>query len=200
MMSNKLNIFPFKTKVSAAEREGLLNQHPFLLWFTGLSGSGKSTLATELEAQLHHKGYLTYLLDGDNVRAGLNKGLGFSEADRSENIRRIAEVSKLMLDAGVIVLSAFVSPLKENRDMVREIVGEEQFLEVFINCSLEECERRDVKGLYKQARAGLVKNFTGIDAPFEKPTDPFIAIETDKLTIEEGIAALLTKLYATHKI
>ena len=199
-MKKGRNIFPFKTQVSNTDRNKLLNQQPFLLWFTGLSGSGKSTIATNLELQLFEKGYLTYLLDGDNVRSGINKGLGFSEADRKENIRRMAEVSKLMLDTGVVVLSAFVSPLKENRDLVREIVGEEYFLEVFVNCALEVCEQRDTKGLYKQARAGLIKNFTGIGAPFEKPTNPFIELHTDNMPIETGVNQLLDKLYSRDLI
>jgi adenylylsulfate kinase len=185
------NIYPIKTKVSAKQRENLLNQKPGLIWFTGLSGSGKSTLAVQLEAHLHALGFKTYLLDGDNIRSGLNKDIDFSETGRVENIRRIAEVSKLMLDAGLVVLSAFISPFEADRNQVRAIVGHENYTEVFVNAPLEVCEQRDVKGLYKKARAGEVRNFTGIDSPYEIPQKPDITIFTNEMSVEESMEKLL---------
>lgn len=185
------HIYPIKTKVSREDRERLLKQRAQLIWFTGLSGSGKSTLAVQLEAQLHAAGYKTYLLDGDNVRSGLNRDLDFTDAGRVENIRRIGEVSKLMLDAGVVVLSAFISPFEADREQVKSIVGAEQYCEVFVDAPLEVCEQRDVKGLYKKARGGEVKNFTGIDSPYERPPAPDVHIATDKLTVEEALQKLL---------
>jgi adenylyl-sulfate kinase len=169
----------------------LLNQHPRLIWFTGLSGSGKSTLAVQLEAQLYTLGFKTYLLDGDNIRAGLNKDLSFTEEGRVENIRRIGEVSKLMLDAGLVVLSAFISPFEADRRQVERIVGKENYIEVFVNAPIEVCEQRDVKGLYKKARAGEVKNFTGIDSPYEAPENPDITIHTHQMSLEQSIAELM---------
>lgn len=168
-----------------------MNQRPKLIWFTGLSGSGKSTLAVQLEAALHAKGFKTYLLDGDNIRSGLNKDLSFTDEARVENIRRISEVCKLFLDAGVVLLSAFISPFQADRDQVRSIVGEDNYIEVFVDAPLEVCEQRDVKGLYKKARAGEVKNFTGISSPYEKPSNPDVVIATDKLNVEESIEALI---------
>jgi adenylyl-sulfate kinase len=168
-----------------------MNQRATLIWFTGLSGSGKSTLAVQLEAQLHGLGYKTYLLDGDNIRAGLNKDLSFTDEGRIENIRRIGEVSKLLLDAGVVVLSAFISPFQADRQQVKEIVGGENYIEVFVDAPLEVCEQRDVKGLYKKARAGEVKNFTGIDSPYEAPTQADVIIETGNLSIDESIGKLM---------
>lgn len=185
------NLYPIKTKVSLAQRNELLQQRPKLLWFTGLSGSGKSTLAVQLEAQLYALGYKTYLLDGDNIRTGLNKDLSFSDADRVENIRRLGEVSKLMVDAGLVVLSAFISPFEADRQQVKNIVGSENYLEIFVDTPLEICEQRDVKGLYKKARAGEVKNFTGIDSPYEKPKQPDIAIKTAEMTLDESVAKLM---------
>jgi adenylylsulfate kinase len=185
------NIYPIQTKVSTEQRQQLLKQKTKLIWFTGLSGSGKSTLAVQLEAYLHDKGFATYLLDGDNIRSGLNKDLSFTEEGRVENIRRIGEVSKLMLDAGLVVLSAFISPFKEDREQVRKIVGAENYIEVFVDTPLEVCEQRDVKGLYKRARAGEVKNFTGIDSPYEIPENPDVIIKTAEQTIEESIEVLL---------
>lgn len=184
-------IYPIKTKVSSVQREELLNQRTALIWFTGLSGSGKSTLAVQLEAQLHAHGFKTYLLDGDNIRAGLNKDLGFTDEDRVENIRRIGEVAKLMLDAGVVVLSAFISPFKSDRAQVKEIIGPENYIEVFVDAPLEICEQRDVKGLYKKARAGEVKNFTGIDSPYETPDAPDIVIPTGTLSVDKSIDRLM---------
>jgi len=184
-------IYPIKTKVSAAERQRLMNQKPKLIWFTGLSGSGKSTLAVQLEASLHAQGFKTYLLDGDNIRSGLNKDLSFTDAARVENIRRIAEVSKLFLDAGVVLLSAFISPFQADREQVRAIVGKDNYIEVFVDAPLDVCEQRDVKGLYKKARAGEVQNFTGISSPYERPARPDVVIATDRLSVEESLEALM---------
>lgn len=184
-------IYPIQTKVSKVQREGLLGQRARLIWFTGLSGSGKSTLAVQLEAQLHAQGLKTYLLDGDNIRTGLNSDLEFTEEGRIENIRRIGEVSKLLLDAGIVVLSAFISPFKVDRDRVRELVGAENYIEVFVDAPMELCEQRDVKGLYKKARSGEVKNFTGIHARYEAPENPDIRIPTDSLSVEESIERLV---------
>jgi adenylylsulfate kinase len=192
MSSSEVNhIYPIKTKVSKSQREDLLNQRATLIWFTGLSGSGKSTLAVQLEAQLHARGFKTYLLDGDNIRAGINKDLSFTDEGRIENIRRIGEVAKLMLDAGVVVLSAFISPFKVDRDQVKAIVGAENYIEVFVDAPIEVCEQRDVKGLYKKARAGEVKNFTGIDSPYEAPDSPDVIIPTGRLSVDESIAKLM---------
>ena len=169
----------------------MMNQRPKLIWFTGLSGSGKSTLAVQLEAALHAKGFKTYLLDGDNIRSGLNKDLSFTDEARVENIRRISEVCKLFLDSGVVLLSAFISPFQADREQVRSIVGAENYIEVFVDAPLEVCEQRDVKGLYKKARAGEVKNFTGISSPYEKPQHPDVVIATDKLSVEEAMEVLM---------
>jgi adenylylsulfate kinase len=184
-------LYPIQTKVSFDQRQKLLNQRPRLIWFTGLSGSGKSTLAVQLEAQLFAQGFKTYLLDGDNIRTGLNRDLSFTEEGRVENIRRIGEVSKLFLDAGVIVLSAFISPFNADREQVKKIVGEDNFIEVFVNAPLEVCEQRDVKGLYKKARAGEVKNFTGIDSPYEAPVNPDVIINTHESSVEDSLISLL---------
>lgn len=173
--------------------------HPsFVLWFTGLSGSGKSTIANAVEQELFKMGLRTYSLDGDNIRTGINKGLSFTEEDRHENLRRIAEVAKLFVDAGIIVIGAFVSPLEKDRELVKNIVGKGDFIEIFVNTSLEECERRDVKGLYKKARAGEIKNFTGIDAPYEHPLNPDVLIETEKESIEDAIKKVVT--FVEHKL
>ncbi len=185
------NIYPIQTRVSLEQRQQLRKQKAKLIWFTGLSGSGKSTLAVQLEAQLHTKGYATYLLDGDNIRMGLNKDLSFTDDARVENIRRIGEVSKLMLDAGMIVLSAFISPFKADRDQVKGIVGAENYIEVFVDTPLEICEQRDVKGLYKRARAGEVKNFTGIDSPYQRPENPDLTIPTHQMSVDESLTLLL---------
>jgi adenylylsulfate kinase len=187
-------IYPIKTKVSAEERQRLLNQKPKLIWFTGLSGSGKSTLAVQLEAALHAQGFKTYLLDGDNIRSGLNKDLAFTDEARVENIRRISEVCKLFLDAGVVLLSAFISPFQADREQVKSIVGDENYIEVFVDAPLEVCEQRDVKGLYKKARAGEVKNFTGISSPYEKPSHPDVVIATDKMSVEDSLALLMKEI------
>ncbi len=188
------NIYPIKTKVSREQRQHLMNQRATLIWFTGLSGSGKSTLAVQLEAQLHALGFKTYLLDGDNIRAGLNKDLSFTDEARVENIRRIGEVSKLMLDSGIIVLSAFISPFKADRSQVKDIVGAQNYIEVFVDTPLEVCEQRDVKGLYKKARAGEIKNFTGIDSPYEPPDRADVTIPTHQIGIDESLTLLLNHI------
>lgn len=185
------NLFPFESKITKADRFRLLNQKPKVIWFTGLSGSGKSTLATHLEFQLTAQKFKTYLLDGDNVRMGLNKDLDFSNDSRKENIRRISEVSNLLLDAGLVVLSAFISPFEEDRNQVRTIVGKSNFIEVFVDCPLQVCEERDVKGLYKKARLGEVKNFTGISSPYERPVNPDITIPTHLQSLDESLILLL---------
>lgn len=194
------NLYPIKTKVSAGQRHQLLNQRPRLIWFTGLSGSGKSTLAVQLEAELHALGFKTYLLDGDNIRTGLNKDLTFTDEGRIENIRRIGEVSKLMLDAGIIVLSAFISPFEADRQQVKNIVGADNYLEVYVNTPIEICEQRDVKGLYKKARAGEVKNFTGIDSPYEEPRHPDVTILTHTMSVEESVRELMKVVVPVVKL
>ncbi len=170
--------------VSKEERSALKQQQPCILWFTGLSGSGKSTIANAVEAKLNALNRHTYLLDGDNIRRGLNAGLGFCDADRIENIRRIGEISKLFVDAGIIVLSAFISPFQEDRDRVRALVGEREFIEVFIDAPLEVCESRDPKGLYKKARNGEIPDFTGISSPYEAPANAEIHVKNSELSIE----------------
>lgn len=181
------NIFEQKYRVSRKDRGVVLGHGSLVVWFTGLSGSGKSTIANLVELELSKMKVLTYILDGDNVRGGLNKDLNFSESGRKENIRRIAEVAKLFLDSGVIILAAFVSPYARDREMVRDIVDNENFIEVYINTSIEECEKRDVKGLYRRARSGEIKNMTGIDAPYEPPSNPDIEILTEKMSIQESV-------------
>ena len=188
------NIVKHSYNISRLEREQNLSQKAKILWFTGLSGSGKSTIANEVELALNEQGFKTYLLDGDNVRLGLNNDLGFSDKDRVENIRRIREVAKLMLDAGLIVLCAFVSPFRKDRDALREVVNKGDFLEIFVNCPLEVCEERDVKGLYKKARAGLIKDFTGISSAFEAPLNPEIILNTKELSLEKCIEKILSLL------
>ncbi|MDB5274185.1 MAG: cysC [Chitinophagaceae bacterium] len=179
------NIYPiFDQVLERASKEALLKQKGIVLWFVGLSGSGKSTVAKALEHDLHQSGKITMLLDGDNLRTGINNNLGFSEADRKENIRRAAEVAKLFANNGIITICSLISPTEEIRSMAKEIVGKDYF-EVFINCPLEICEQRDVKGLYQKARRGEIKNFTGIDSPFEYPTHPSIEVHTDLASLEE---------------
>ena len=181
------NITPHIYQVSQQDRRKLNGHNSFLIWFTGLSGSGKSTIANRVEQELHKKGIKTYTLDGDNIRNGINKDLNFSSEDRAENIRRIAEVANLMVDAGLVVLAAFVSPYKKDRENIKNIVKDANFVEVFVNTSLEECERRDVKGLYKKARIGEIKNMTGISEPYEAPKNPGLEIKTEEETIEESV-------------
>ncbi len=181
-------------KVTREERESLLKQKGGVLWFTGLSGSGKSTIANEVAYKLHLMGKLTYVLDGDNIRHGLNKDLGFSPEDRNENIRRISEVANLFADAGVIVITAFISPYRKYRNFCRELVGEGRFIEIYTKASLETCEKRDPKGLYKKAKAGKIKDFTGVNAPYEEPENPELVVDTDKETVEEGANKVMKKL------
>lgn len=190
----KENIIPHNFSVSQNERSDLKEQKPILLWFTGLSGSGKSTVADALERALFQRNMHTYLLDGDNVRGGLNNNLTFSPEDRTENIRRIAEVANLMLDAGLIVLASFISPYREDREMVKRIVGYKNFIEVYVNTPIEICESRDVKGLYAKARAGEIKNFTGVDAPYEPPMAADIEIDTSQISVEDAVSLILKEI------
>ena len=178
-------------KITKSQRELLHGHKAYLLWFTGLSGSGKSTLANLVEIALHKKGISTYILDGDNIRQGINKDLGFTPGDRSENIRRIAEISNLMLHAGVVTLAAFVSPYLKDREAVKQVVGIDNVIEIYVNTSLAACERRDLKGLYKKARSGEIKNMTGISAPYQAPTHPDIEIITDGQTTQQSVAAIM---------
>ncbi|MDY4662609.1 MAG: adenylyl-sulfate kinase [Alloprevotella sp.] len=194
-MNNDNNIYPiFDRMLARADKERLLGQRGVMLWFTGLSGSGKSTVAVALERELHRRGRLCRLLDGDNIRTGINAGLGFSADDRRENIRRIAEVGKLFVDTGIITLAAFVSPTEELRTLARDIIGAADFKEIFVATPLEECERRDVKGLYARARRGEVKNFTGISAPFEAPQSPVLVLDTTDTPVEESVGKVLALL------
>lgn len=188
---NATNITWHDTIISQVDREKLLNQKGCILWFTGLSGSGKSTLANSVEAALYEQKHLTYVLDGDNIRHGLNKNLGFSPEDREENIRRIGEVSKLFTDAGVIVMTAFISPYRADRDIARALVKENEFIEIYVKVPLEVAEERDPKGLYKKARAGEIKGFTGIDAPYEEPQNPELVIDTGQQDLEESTRTVL---------
>ena len=189
------NIHPTFDKILKREdKEKLLSQHSIVIWITGLSGSGKTTIARDLELELHKRSYLTKLLDGDNVRTGINNNLSFSEEDRKENIRRIAEVSKLFMMGGVILINCFISPTKEIRDQAKSIIGEQDFFEIYVNTPLEVCEKRDIKGLYAKARAGLIKNFTGIDSPYEEPQNPAVEVKTEELSIVESVQKILDSL------
>lgn len=188
------NIFKQNSLISIDLRSNRLKQKPKLIWFTGLSGSGKTTLSIHLEKLLFEKGFSTYVLDGDNVRLGLCNDLGFSVEDRYENIRRISEVSKLLLDAGIIVLSSFISPLKSHREHVRKTVGAENYIEIFVSTPLDVCEERDTKGLYKKARKGYIKNFTGISSDFEYPKNPKIKIDTTDLTIKKSVGIIFKEI------
>ncbi len=190
-MKEKLHIIPHSHHINRGDREGLNHHQSKVLWFVGLSGSGKSTLANRLEQELYKRDIRTFILDGDNVRAGLNSDLDFSDEGRKENIRRIGHVSNLFKDAGVVVLTAFISPFRSDRAQIKEIVGEENFIEVHVNCPLEVCEERDVKGLYKKARAGEISNFTGISSPFEEPENPDVKVPTHEVSLEEGVNLLL---------
>jgi len=172
-------------------KEKFLRQHAKVVWMTGLSGAGKTTLATHLEAELFHLGYLSYILDGDNIRAGINRKLSFSDEDRIENIRRIAEISKLFLECGIITINCFISPTESIRRMARTIIGPDDFIEVFVNAPLEVCEKRDIKGLYSKARKGEIKEFTGIDSPFEIPSFPDIEVKTDLMTEDASLRKIL---------
>ncbi len=186
------NIYPiYDQMMSREDKEQLLGQRGLMVWFTGLSGSGKSTVAMSVERELHKRGILCRILDGDNIRSGINNNLGFSQEDRKENIRRIAEVGKLFVHTGIVTLACFVSPTEDIREMARGIIGSEDFKEVFVSTPLEECERRDVKGLYARARRGEVKDFTGISAPFEAPAHPALSIDTSRLSLEESTMAVV---------
>lgn len=185
------NVIPHDFSIGREQRKALKGHNSFLLWFTGLSGSGKSTIANAVEQALVARGIHTYTLDGDNVRKGLNHNLSFSPEDRKENIRRIAEVANLMVDAGLVVLAAFVSPYEKDRANIKQIVNATNYIEIFVNTPLAECERRDVKGLYAKARAGEIQNFTGISAPYEAPSNPDIEIDTTKVTVAEAVKVVL---------
>jgi adenylylsulfate kinase len=185
------NLYLFEKLVSRQEKENALKQHARVIWFTGLPCSGKTTLALGMEKELFNRGYLCQVLDGDNVRCGINNNLGFSNTDRLENIRRIAEISKLFLSSGVITINAFVSPTHEIRDLARNIIGKDDFIEIFLNTSIEVCEKRDVKGMYKKARAGQILDFTGVNALFEKPQHPDMEVNTDAESIDKSLAMIL---------
>ncbi len=186
------NIYPvFDKMLQRSDKETLLGQRGLMVWFTGLSGSGKSTIAIVLERELQSRGILCRLLDGDNIRTGINNNLGFSENDRMENIRRIAEVAKLFVDTGIVTLAAFISPLKSMRRMAADIIGKDDFVEIYVSTPIEECERRDVKGLYAKARRGEIKDFTGISAPFEAPEDPTLVLDTSRLSLQQSVEAVL---------
>lgn len=201
MKENKAtNVIWHTHKVKKEEREEFLKQKGVVLWFTGLSGSGKSTVANEVSHRLHSMGKLSYILDGDNIRHGLNKDLGFSPEDRTENIRRISEVANLFADAGFITITAFISPYRKDRNFCRELLGEGRFIEIFTKARLDTCEERDPKGLYKKAREGKIKEFTGIDAPYEEPDRPELIIDTDKESIEESAEKVIKKLEEFHLI
>lgn len=191
-MEETKHIYPiFDRMLTRSDKEELLKQHSVMIWFTGLSGSGKSTIAIALERELQKRGLLCRILDGDNIRSGINNNLGFSAEDRVENIRRIAEIGKLFVDTGIITLAAFISPNNDIREMAANIIGKEDFMEIYVSTPIEECERRDVKGLYAKARKGEIKNFTGISAPFEAPKHPALSLDTSKLSVEESVNKLL---------
>lgn len=191
-MEETKHIYPiFDRMLSRSDKEELLKQHSVMIWFTGLSGSGKSSIAIALERELQKRGLLCRILDGDNIRSGINNNLGFSAEDRIENIRRIAEIGKLFVDTGIITIAAFISPNNDIREMAANIIGKENFMEIYVSTPIEECERRDVKGLYAKARKGEIKNFTGISAPFEAPQHPALSLDTSKLSVEESVNKLL---------
>ncbi|HIY36207.1 MAG TPA: adenylyl-sulfate kinase [Candidatus Paraprevotella stercorigallinarum] len=197
-MTEATNIYPIYDKMmTRADKEKLLGQRGVMIWFTGLSGSGKSTVALGVERELHKRGVLCRILDGDNIRSGINKNLGFSADDRKENIRRIAEVGKLFVDTGIVTLAAFISPTNESRQMAAGIIGMEDFKEVYISTPLEVCEKRDVKGLYARARRGDIQNFTGISAPFEVPENPALSLDTSVLSLEECVNKVLELILKT---
>lgn len=201
LSSRPEHVYPiFDKMLSRSAKEQLLGQKGLMVWFTGLSGSGKSTLAVALERELHQRGLLCRILDGDNIRSGINNNLGFSAADREENIRRIAEVGKLFVDTGIITLASFISPDEKMRQTAASIIGNGDFLEVYVNTPIEACEKRDVKGLYAKARKGEIKNFTGVSAPFEAPENPDISIDTSVTSLEESVQALLSIILPKIKI
>jgi len=192
-------VIPQIHKTNKEDRNKLTGNRSFIIWFTGLSGSGKSTLANFLEQKLYNHGILTFILDGDNIRFGLNKDLGFSKKDRKENIRRIGEVAKLMVDAGVVILTAFISPFKKDRNTVRELMQKMDFIEIYVKCDFSVCEKRDVKGLYSKARSGEIKDFTGIDSPYEEPVNPEFVIDTAENSIEESVEKIYKFIEARLK-
>ena len=191
---NSSNVVWYNSHIDKKSRAKLKNQKPCILWFTGLSGSGKSTLANALEVKLYELNYHTYMLDGDNIRHGLNRDLGFDNQSRIENIRRIGEVAKLFVDSGIIVLTAFISPFKSDREQVRKIVEEGEFIEIFVDTSIDVCEQRDPKGLYKKARVGEIKNFTGIDSPYETPINPELHLINNEVAIDDNVDIILDYL------
>lgn len=193
-MSTSTNITWHDSEVTKAERQERNGHKSVVIWFTGLSGSGKSTVSVALEKALFEQKITSYRLDGDNIRHGLNKNLGFSPEDRKENIRRIGEVGKLMVDAGVVTMTAFISPYEEDRNIVRDILEDGEFIEVYTKCNLDECEARDPKGLYKKARSGEIKEFTGINAPYEEPSNPEIIIDTEQHSVEEAVEEIVAYL------
>jgi adenylylsulfate kinase len=194
------NTLKYNYKTSKSHRESLHGHNAYLIWFTGLSGSGKSTLANLIEIALHKNKISTYILDGDNIRQGINKDLTFTPADRTENIRRVGEISNLMLEAGVLTLATFVSPYIQDREGVKQIVGADNFIEIYVNTSIEECERRDVKGLYNKARNGKIKNMTGISSPYEAPVNPDLEVFTEDQSIEDSVQFILKFLNQKLKI
>lgn len=195
------SIFPFDSRITYTQRKKAMQQEPRLIWLTGLSGAGKTTLALRLEHYFFCKGFKVFMLDGDNVRNGLCSGLGFTEDDRKENLRRVAEVSKLMLDAGLMIICAFISPNSEDRQSIKSIVGEDRFVEVYVNCSVDVCEKRDVKGLYAKARKGIIPHFTGVSAPYDAPVLPDVEVRTAEETIEESVSKIikLVESLSTYK-
>lgn len=195
-MTQENNIYPIYDKMmTRADKEALLGQKGMMIWFTGLSGSGKSTIALSLERELDKRGVLCRILDGDNIRSGINRNLGFSEEDRVENIRRIAEVGKLFVDTGIVTIAAFISPTNQLREMAAEIIGKDDFREIYVSTPLSVCEQRDVKGLYARARRGEIKDFTGVSAPFEAPEHPALSLDTSKLSLEEAVNQVLQLIF-----
>ncbi|MBD1379971.1 adenylyl-sulfate kinase [Metabacillus arenae] len=199
-MSKSTNIVWHQTSIQKEDRRNKNGHGSFVLWFTGLSGSGKSTIANALAQKLYEENKQVFVLDGDNVRHGLNKDLGFSEEDRKENIRRIGEVSKLFVDSGQIVVTAFISPFREDRELARSILDKDEFIEVYIKCSLQECEKRDPKGLYEKVRKGEIKQFTGVDSPYEEPLAPELVVDTQKNSIEDCVKEIIQFLQLQNKI
>lgn len=198
-MTQENNIYPIYDKMmTRADKEALLGQKGMMIWFTGLSGSGKSTIALSLERELDKRGILCRILDGDNIRSGINRNLGFSEEDRVENIRRIAEVGKLFVDTGIVTIAAFISPTNQLRKMAAEIIGKDDFREIYVSTPLSVCEQRDVKGLYARARRGEIKDFTGVSAPFEAPEHPALSLDTSKLTLEEAVNQVLQLIFESN--
>lgn len=197
-MDEQNNIFHYHFAITKKERQNLHGHKSYILWFTGLSGSGKSTIANAVENKLYELGISTYILDGDNLRNGLNQDLGFSAEDRKENIRRVGEVAKLFVDSGIVVLATFISPYRSDRETLRNSMGYGEFIEIYVNCPLENCEKRDPKGLYKKARKGEIKDFTGISSPYEKPVNPEIILNSNQYSVEECALQVIDFLKANH--